>query len=611
MNRIKLIAEIGINHDGDLDIARRLVAAAIESGATAVKFQYRNLGRAYASADPSEIGDEILNREIRKNYLTPAVLMQLAGEVAALGAEPGISFFHAEDIGDFPPGLPQFTFTKQPSAELLNFELTDCLLAMGKPLYLSTGCHTEPEIEGALGRLPPAAPWMPLHCISNYPSSLANARTGYITHLAKRWSRPVGYSSHDDDWEVCLLALAAGATTLERHITFDRQAPGLDHSTSSTPAEFAKLTRFLRHYDLISAGNGPRVPNQGEWLNRQNLGRAYFAAKPLPTGHALALEDLSYRSPNIGLNCSDIGDFLGQPLQQDVPAGAPLVRSLFAAPAALPDDILAFAQARELALPVRLHDYADMAARFPVGAFEFHLSFTEALSQVDFAGLDRRHRFSLHLPDYVSSTELMDPFARDPGHRERSLRILSRTVALAARLQDLTGRDVPIVGSFSVVHAGRADFFADHAGLLARYRSEGVEILPQWLPPIAWYFGGSVQLDVMNDCDDLALLIRHELPFCLDVCHLILGRNLFHFDTDQMLRDAAGLVRHVHLADAAGIDGEGLGFGEGEPENVQLIGRAIDLPGMKVIEVWQGHLDQGAGFRKALHKLSELYGHVH
>jgi N-acetylneuraminate synthase len=156
------------------------------------------------------------------------------------------------------------------------------------------------------------------------------------------------------------------------------------------------------------------------------------------------------------------------------------------------------------------------------------------------------------------------------------------------------------------VHSGLGTFFEQHAELLRGYTGRGVTVMPQWLPPIAWYFGGSVRLNAMNHPRDAEFLVQHGLPVCLDVCHVLMGRNFFGFDAAALVDRLRPLVRHVHIADAAGADGEGLAIGEGEPENLQLIRQALALDGLKVVEVWQGHLDSGAGFRKALLKLAEL-----
>ena len=607
MSKIKIIAEIGINHDGLYDKAEALVLAAAGDGAHAVKFQYRNLDNAYSSSHSREIGDEILLREIRKAYLSPEQLLALVRLSHERGLEAGISFFDVEDIQDFGPSVAEFDFFKIPSAELTNAALIDTLMAQERHLYISTGCHAEAEIEAAFVRLPEDG-WSPMHCISNYPLSLQNAKLGYISHLHRRWNRDVGYSSHDDHWEACLLAMQLGANVIERHITLNREAEGLDHSSSSTPDEFAKIAIFAKEIDLLLAGDGPRAPNQGELLNLQNLGRSFFAASDLPIGHLLAQQDLAYRSPKVGLNRLDIDLYLGRPLKQPVAKGESVVRSMFDQKIALPDRVVEFARGNRLSLPVRLHDLESMQTKFPIGAFEFHLSFSEVLSDIEVSSFDASNLYSIHLPDYINSTQLMDPFSLDPEQRAFSMRILERTVELAERLQALTNMKVPVVGSFSVVHDSRESFFDQHADLLKRYQARGVTIMPQWLPPIAWYFGGSVHLHAMNDLCDVKLLKHHELSMCLDICHMIMGRNCYGFSAMDLMEELTPLVGHLHLADAAGIDGEGLEFGEGEPENLELFRRAFQFDSLKVIEVWQGHLNQGAGFRKALLKLEELYG---
>jgi sialic acid synthase SpsE/sugar phosphate isomerase/epimerase len=607
MKQVEIIAEIGINHEGSAPISRaRLVDAAHDAGVHAVKFQYRNLDNAYADA-ASEIGDEILRAEIRRNYLPPDTLLELAAHATGLGMEAGISFFDVADLDDFGNALDAFAFFKVPSAELANERLVDALIARGRLVYLSTGCHLEREIERALERLP-AMGWMPLHCVSNYPVSPANPKLGYLDHLARRWQRPVGYSSHDSCWEVCLLAMQHGAVVIERHITFDKNAPGLDHSTSSTPEEFRRMVELAANLRLIAAGDGPRVPNQGELLNLQNLGRSYYAREVIDAGATVTPAQVQLRSPRVGLGATEAEPYFGHPTRRPLAAGEVLTRSAFEAPAPLSDAALAFARAHRLALPVRLHDIERVARRFPLGAFEFHLSFGEVLSGPSATRFDPANAYSIHLPDYINPVELMDPFSPRAAQAALSRDILERTAAFAAALQDHCGRQVPIVGSFSQVHGGLARFHEQHAELFASYHARGIHILPQWLPPIAWYFGGSVRLDAMNALADVALLERHDTPICLDVCHLCMGREVLEASPEDVFDRLAGRTGHLHLAEANGIDGEGLHFDEGDPANRALMQRALRLDTLKVIEVWQGHLDGGAGFARALNTLAEMYG---
>jgi len=254
-----------------------------------------------------------------------------------------------------------------------------------------------------------------------------------------------------------------------------------------------------------------------------------------------------------------------------------------------------------------LHDYKKMESMFPIGAFEFHLSFDEVLSDIDITNINPDNKYSIHLPDYINPTQLIDPFSKDDSQKKDSLKILDRTVEFAKELQELTGEKVPVVGSFSIVHSDKERFFEDHSALLKKYLQYGVEITLQWLPPIAWYFGGSISLNVMNKYKDVEYLRRHDLAVCMDICHLILGRNYYNFSASDIIDNLKNQIKHIHIADAAGIDGEGLSIGGGDPENIALIEQVLHYDCLKVIEVWQGHLDNGAGFKQALVKLAEIY----
>ena len=606
MREIFLIAEIGINHEGKYQIAERLIKAAALSGAHGIKFQYRNLKNAYADG-PRQIGDEILLKEITKNYLSPAEVMLLAEYAHKLNIKAGISFFDESDLDDFGKDLPSFDFFKAPSVELTNTNLINRMLRLEKPVYVSLGCQDEYAIEQAFGSFE-GNNWIALHCVSNYPVSLHNAKLGYLRHMAEKWDRPFGYSSHDDNWEACLIAMALGASVIERHITFDKHAQGLDHSTSSTPDEFKKISLFAENFRLLLSGDGPRVPNQGEMLNLQNLGRSYYAKDNIGLGENVTLNKLVFRAPRIGFGKIEMDEFIGCAPILPIRAGAVLSRSSFVKREGVSEAAIEYARSNTIGIPVRLHDLAAIENKFPVGAYEFHLSFGEVLGTLASDQFSRKHKYSIHLPDYINSTQLMDPFSTDRQQAEDSQHILKRTVDFAMALQERTGRSVPVVGSFSIVNSDLRQFYEQHATLLLAYQEQGVSILPQWLPPIAWYFGGSVKLNAMNQERDVEYIQQYRLPICMDVCHLFMGDSLYNFSAKTMTETLRPYISHVHIADAKGIDGEGMHFGEGDPMNLPVIESVIGIDCMKVIEVWQGHLDEGAGFAKALTSLWSLFG---
>jgi N-acetylneuraminate synthase len=609
MNKINcnnlIIAEIGINHDGDIKKAKNLIDASYKSNANAIKFQYRNLNNSY-SEGAKEIGDEMLSKEINRNFLSPNNIVKLSKYGASLGLKVGISFFDKKDILDFGGEIKIFDFFKTPSVELNNSELIVALLELNKHLYISLGAHDETEVVRALQNLPKGG-WTPMHCISNYPVTLDNAQLGYIKYLQKKWGVNVGYSSHDDDWEVCLLAMHMGVTVIERHITLDRGANGLDHSSSSTPDHFKKMAKFFTAMAALRTGNSPKLANQGELLNKQNLGRSYYVTEDVLKGDNLQFSDLEYRSPHTGLDKTNINKYINRPLKVSLLKGQVVTKSLFEIVEPISKKVINTAKEMKLSIPVRIHDYKKISTLFPIGSFEFHLSFDEVLSDIDLTIFDKKNSYSIHLPDYINPTQLMDPFSEEKKQREASLFILERTVQFAEKLQALTNSSVPIVGSFSIVHRDREGFFEDHASLLKVYLDRGVDVLPQWLPPIAWYFGGSVDLEVMNQLDDVDYLKKYDLGVCMDVCHLILGRNKYDFSADTIIGELKDNIRHIHIADAIGIDGEGLAIGDGNPENMELFKDLLRYDCMKVIEVWQGHLNNGQGFRQALVTLTEMY----
>ena len=159
-------------------------------------------------------------------------------------------------------------------------------------------------------------------------------------------------------------------------------------------------------------------------------------------------------------------------------------------------------------MPIRFHDFKAIDEVFEIRDYEWHLSFREIEDlEKDFIIRNKywmkRKRFSIHLPDYISANHLIDPFSNASGVREKSNYIITKTTDFARSLQDLTGEEVPVVGSFSVLEASRRQFYENYASLIEdTFKRSQVKILPQFLPKVAWYFGGSVLLDVFCDISD-------------------------------------------------------------------------------------------------------------
>ncbi len=593
-----LIAEIGINHNGDVATAKSLILEAQSSGCNAVKFQYRNLSRAYTGLN-KEIGDEILSAEIERNFIKVPEIISLVRFAKSVGLDAGISFFDEQDIADFENSIALFDFFKIPSVELTNLPLIRKLLTFEKFVFISTGASSESEIEEVFKSLPRDG-WMPLHCVSNYPTQLLNAKIGYISHLTERWDRPVGFSSHDEFWEICLIAISHGATVIERHITLDKLQVGLDHTTSSTPDEFMRLSSILRNYSEVMGGRGPRYPNQGELINRQNLGKSYFAKRDVAKGTKLDFEDFDYRHPRIGLSLNEVDGFLMSEVKVKVNKGDALTKAHFSELTPLAERVINLCNLHEVSLPIRIHDYSEICRRFPINNFELHLSFGEVEKLDAFVPLNTKHRISIHFPDYISSSALFDPFSTDKPIRHESFRVIKRVSDLVNRLSDLTNKKVTTVTSVSQYDNDKDRFYSNCAELQSELNTSSFQFTYQWLPPFAWYFGGTEKLHVFNSPEDADLILRHQLGITLDTSHFLMSSNYFKFDAVAEFSKLQPQIQHLHLADAKSFDGEGFQVGLGDPENLPLLLKAMRLPLPKVIEVWQGHLNLYQGFQEAL-----------
>lgn len=589
----EIIAEIGINHQGKPEMAKSLIFQAFQSGISRVKFQYRNDVRGLPAG--KEIGDEILNAELKKNHMSVNHLQDLVDYSKQLGLETGISFFSLEDLRDW-KDLSLFDFYKIPSVVMQDRDLIIHLLEFGKDVYISTGAQLESTINSVFSSLETFPNWIPLHCISNYPTATHNAALGYITKLKERWGR-VGFSSHDSNWAICVLALTLGAEVIERHITLDKNLPGLDHSSSSTPDELRLLSDICKNFEIIMRPVVKRKPNQGEKINLQNLGRSFYALRPYRVGEQITLSDLDYRSPQIGLNALEIRDFMDRPLTRDLEPGEVLSVSHYSKTFEFEPLQIQNAVRANISIPVRPHDFARIRSIIPIRNFEFHLTYgdIDKLTEDFLQQIGSEEVYSVHLPDYLNSSNLTDFFSHDPHVRMESDNLLQASLLFAKRLALITHTTVPLVASFSNI-ANHPNFIDKVEEIVKSNSSDNVVLLPQILPPFAWYFGGSIPIHSLNSLHDFVEMNKRNIPVCLDVSHLLMVSNYENIPLSEYLELLNSLSRHFHISGASGIDGEGTSVKDIEEATRDMLNFIWFSDKQKVLEVWQGHMNNYSGF---------------
>lgn len=605
---IDVIAELGINHDGSVAKAKELIDHLAYVGVRSVKLQYRNQDRLW-SIGRAEIGDEILKAELLRTHLAPDELVEIASHGRHRGCRVGISFFLAEDVEDFSDSLASFDFFKVPSAELANIALVERLLDTDKLVLISTGGHSDDDVLTSLSRISHRGNWMALHAVMNYPTAAHNAQLGFISRLREITGRPVGYSSHDEHWAICLLAVQSGASFIERHCTHSTLADGLDHSSSSIPSDFGHLTNLLNNLPNLFSGSERRIVNQGERINLQNLGRSFYARDDYCQGETVGLTEFDLRSPAVGVPRSFVEPRLSEGLVLETPLckGASLGWQHVAGPQKLKDGAVQFANEKRIGIPVRPLDIQELHYKIPVGHLELHLSYGDVAGRIDDLLLPDIASLSIHLPDYASSTQLLDPFSADMVLRSNSKAIVMRCVELGRRAAESLEFPVQIVGSFSQSCEDRDLFYSRCHELSDELGSDGVDLCFQWLPPYAWYFGGSVALHVFNSSADVDCVKSLSLPICLDLSHFLMGTAGGIVDFDRDFGVLLTHTKHVHLAGAEGVDGEGVELASLEKPYVDVLPILLESPVAKVIEPWQGHLNGGDGFIRELNWLASEF----
>jgi N,N'-diacetyllegionaminate synthase len=324
--RCFVIAEAGVNHNGDLGLAGRLVDAAADAGADAVKFQtFRTAALVSAAAPKARYQVETTGGGESQQAMLARLELSAAAHAAlkAHAARRSLVFFSTpfdEASADLLEGLGVALF-KVPSGEVTNLPLLRHVAAKGRPVLLSTGMCTLDEVAVAVATVRAAGdpPLAILHCVSAYPAPAEDTNLKAMDTLRERFGCPVGLSDHSLGIEIALAAVARGAALLEKHLTLDRTLPGPDHRASLEPADFAALVRGVRAVES-ALGDGVKRPMPSELDTRAVARRSLVAARALPAGHRIRPGDIAIKRPGTGISPAELDRVVGRTLTRDVAA---------------------------------------------------------------------------------------------------------------------------------------------------------------------------------------------------------------------------------------------------------------------------------------------------
>lgn len=330
MNRVLIIAEAGVNHNGDISLAKRLIDVASESGADYVKFQTfkaedivsKEAKKANYQINNTGQTNESQYEMLKKLELSESDHINLM-KYADL---KGVNFFStAFDVR----GLEYlnslgFSLFKVPSGEITNYPYLKKIASFGKPVILSTGMASIIEIEQALEVLTSEnltkKDIIVLHCNTEYPTPMIDVNLKAMSTIESHFSISVGYSDHTMGIEVPIAAVAMGARVIEKHFTLDRTLPGPDHKASLEPNELVAMVRAIRNIEQALSGSGVKEPSVSE-INNTNIARkSIHAKKDLKKGSKLKEDDLTPLRPGDGISPMEWEKVIGKELLVDYTA---------------------------------------------------------------------------------------------------------------------------------------------------------------------------------------------------------------------------------------------------------------------------------------------------
>ena len=318
--KVLIIAEAGVNHNGDMQLARQLIEVAAEAGVDVVKFQTFKAdklatSKATKASYQQQTTDKAENQQsmLKRLELTFDQHQQLISHCVNSGIEFLSTAFDDPSI-DL---LNKFNLKrlKIPSGEITNLPYLRRIGELGKPLILSTGMANMGEIEAALAVLETAgtnrAQITVLHCTTEYPAPMAEVNLRAMQTVGKAFDVAVGYSDHTAGIEVPIAAVALGATVIEKHITLDQNLPGPDHKASLEPKEFAAMVRAIRNIEQ-ALGDAIKRPTASEDANLQVVRKSLVASRAISIGELFSVANITAKRPGTGISPMRWDELIGR-----------------------------------------------------------------------------------------------------------------------------------------------------------------------------------------------------------------------------------------------------------------------------------------------------------
>lgn len=617
-----IIAEIGNNHNGDIERAKKLIDLAIDAGADCVKFQMRNLKSLYRNSSKSNSENEDLGSQyvlglLEKYQLSNSNLFRIFDYASKKNILPLCTAWDIESIENLENyGLPAY---KVASADFVNHDLLLRLSETRKPLICSTGMTSENEIIGSIKYLQDlGCHYSLLHCNSTYPAAFKDINLKYISRLSDLGNCVVGYSGHERGYNIPIAAVSLGARIIEKHFTIDKKMEGNDHVVSLLPEEFKKMVDGIREVELSWGTGNTKTLSQGEIINREVLGKSLIINCDLSKGKVIEEKMIDVRSPGTGIEPYKKKDIVGKIAKRNFKKNDFFFQSDIDSNLAIEPHNYNFK--RPWGIPVRYHDIDSLVSKSLPDLVEFHLSYNDLeLNVKNYLLKNYKTDLVVHAPELFANDHILDLCSNDENYRKLSIKFLQKTIDVTRSIKKFfpkSKKKTPLVVNVGgatlnepVKKSLKEKMYKLVAKSLSYLDSAEVEIIPQTMPPLPWHFGGQRFHNLFMDPKDIIKFCSiYKYRVCLDISHAKLTCNFNDWNFEEYIRKIGPYTAHLHISDSHGTDGEGVQIGDGEID-FKLMFKYLDkyCPKTSFIpEIWQGHKNSGSGFWHALNKLENL-----
>jgi len=323
--RVTVVAEAGMNHDGSVGHAKRLIEAAAACGADVVKFQTHlaDVEMLPDAPSPGYFNEESRYDYFRRTAFTVEQWKGLKAHAEAAGIRFLSSVFSPEAV-DLLERVGVAAY-KVPSGEITNLPLLERLAAVGKPLYVSSGMSSWNELDAAVGVLRrSSAPLTILQCTSEYPCAYGHVGLNVMQEMRRRYSAPVGLSDHTMTGYASFAAVALGAAVIEKHLTLSRLGYGSDAKHSLEPVEFADLVRGIRAIETMLANPVEKDDLATLQAMKTVFEHSLVATRDIPAGASISEDAVTAKKPGTGIPASRYRQVIGCKVARTIPAGAML-----------------------------------------------------------------------------------------------------------------------------------------------------------------------------------------------------------------------------------------------------------------------------------------------